>query len=97
MSGFMRIPDPLPEVSCVCLEPGWTCQCTDDERALRNWEAGLTAVAMTPAQREWCLEEISAVEGYRREEYEASSDAGLAGGVLSAWADFCRDKGIWRG
>ncbi len=49
---------------------------------------------MTAEQREFCLTEIGNVEGYRRADYEESDDADLASGVLSAWTDFCRDKGL---
>lgn len=49
---------------------------------------------LTRDEREECLSEIDMVEGYSREDFEFSSDADVAHGVLSAWADFCRDKGL---
>lgn len=49
---------------------------------------------MTKEQREWCLNEIDQIEGYSRQHYEACSDDLLANGVLSAWVDYCRDKGL---
>jgi hypothetical protein len=49
---------------------------------------------MTPIQRDACLEEIAHVEGYDRADYAHVDDRDLARGVLSAWTDFCRDKGL---
>ena len=49
---------------------------------------------MLPEIREWCLREIAKVEGYGREAYETVPDAKLAAGVLHAWTDYCRDKGL---
>jgi hypothetical protein len=49
---------------------------------------------MTADQREYCLTEIGGVEGYNRNEHEQLADADLARATLSAWADFCRDKGL---
>lgn len=80
------------------------CQCYSDERdpcvcgltekALRWWCREGTTQRMTPEQREWCLNEIESVEGYRRGDYEFVADGMLANGVLSAWVDYCRDKGL---
>jgi hypothetical protein len=44
--------------------------------------------------REWCLDEIDRVEGFRRRDYELLDDSELARGVLDAWLDFARDKGL---
>jgi hypothetical protein len=49
---------------------------------------------MSPDQREACLIEIAAVEGHEREDYDGADDALLARGVLGAWTDYCRDKGL---
>jgi hypothetical protein len=45
-------------------------------------------------QREWCLSEIDAVEGYSRWDYETASDSDVARATLGAWTDYCRDKGL---
>lgn len=65
--------------------------------ALRAWcnpKNGVEIPPMTPEQREWCLNEIDTVEGYERKHYEGSPDELVANGVLSAWVDYCRDKGL---
>lgn len=93
----MAIPE-MPGVSlaapddCLCKVPG-VCLCPPEERALRQWSEG-GGPPMTAEQREWCLCEIEAVEGYSREDCETNEDALLATTVLSAWTDFCRDKGL---
>jgi hypothetical protein len=91
----MSVPEFLG-IKCVCYEPeeGLSCICANEERALRGYAAGLVLPPMTAAQREWCLSEIDSVEGYRRKEYETETDKDLARGVLHAWVDFCRDKGL---
>lgn len=92
------MPDPIPATVCQCyLNPvlAEQCECPDAERALRAWTGQSPLVpAMTPEQREWCLSEIDSVEGYRRSDYESDTDAHVARGVLDAWTDFCRDKGL---
>lgn len=70
------------------------CACGPEERALRGWIAGRSTQPMTAAQREYCFAEIERVEGYTRAEYEGADDALLARGVLDAWTDYCRDKGL---
>jgi hypothetical protein len=65
-----------------------------NERALRCFVYGVLTVPMSREQREWCLSEIGSVEGYDRENHETSNDRDLAGAVLSAWRDYCRDKGF---
>lgn len=70
------------------------CVCGETEKALRAWINNRAAAPMTKEQREWCLEEIDGVEGYERKTYENDSDAELAMGVLNAWTDYCRDKGL---
>lgn len=92
-------PTPLDTVAptaCVCYAPeeGGGCVCPDAERALRAYSAHHPLPAMTPEQRAWCLDELARVEGYDRQDYEACDDATLARGVLYAWVDFCRDKGL---
>ena len=77
------------------LDAGMPCACGAEERVLRGYIDGLQSLAlMTVAQREWCLDEIGQVEGYRRSEHEQDSDADLASTVLHAWTDYCRDKGL---
>lgn len=84
-----------PTVPCQCeghplASEG--CICPPDERFLRYVKAGHGA--LTDEQRERCLDEIATVEGYERSDYEGDTDAGIAGGVISAWIDYCRDKGL---
>lgn len=83
-----------PKVACCWPDAPYGCQCGPSERALRGWISGAVTAPMTDAQRNYCLSEIASVEGYTRAEFEASSDADLARGVLQAWTDYCRDKGL---
>jgi hypothetical protein len=85
----------LPHVACECwdLEDGdSSCVCGASERVLRAIHRG--QVKLTDDQREWCLSEIAAVEGYTRAEYAMADDATIAHGVMCAWTDYCRDKGL---
>lgn len=50
---------------------------------------------MTVEQQTACLDEISSFEGNERSDWEGSTDAQLAGGVLSAWQDYCQGLGIF--
>lgn len=79
-----------------CCNPDDGCACGHTERVLRGYAYGQAGPLppMTDAQRIACLDEIDAVEGYERADWEGSTDAQLAGGVLSAWADYCRDLGM---
>jgi hypothetical protein len=81
--------------TCVC--PGYKdcCVCSPAERALRAYAYGPAPFPMTDAQREACLAEIGAVEGYERADYVGDTDQQLAHGVLSAWTDYCRDLGLF--
>ncbi len=81
---------------CICFPEGEGCFCCDNERALRAYAYGSRQPMppMTGEQREACLDEIGNVEGYRREDYAQSPDKELAHGVLCAWMDYCRDKGL---
>lgn len=87
-----------PQANCCMADDGPAeehgCACPAEERALRGWQDGQKMPPMTPEQREYCLEQIGQVEGYRREDYEAEADPDLARGVLNAWTDYCRDKGL---
>ena len=81
--------------SCYCypkLES--PCVCGEPEKSLRGWISGSIKTPMTEVQREWCLSEIDSVEGYVRKDYEASKDDELARGVICAWRDYARDKGL---
>lgn len=89
------------DLACMCVgsryvPEGAPCRCAITERFLRNYghddEGKLPA--LTIAQREWCLKEIARVEGYDRTDYEHDRDHDLARGVLLAWQDYCRDKGL---
>jgi hypothetical protein len=94
----MRDDMPSPPVVECCWEDGEDgaagCICSAGERALRAWNDKRHSAPMTVEQREWCLQQIGRVEGYDRKDHETDPDPVLAGNVLSAWADFCRDKGL---
>lgn len=88
-------PTPLTSMApdaCICGMPEF-CVCPPTERALRR-TSSQTGVRFSAAQREWCLAEIDLVEGYSRKDYETADDCEIAGGVLNAWTDYCRDKGM---
>lgn len=70
------------------------CVCSWGERGLRLFMWRMNTAPMTPGQRDWCLDEIAAVEGFDRSDYADRPDHELAGGVFEAWVDFCRDKGL---
>lgn len=82
-----EMPAPIPIVAC-CIDDEEGCACGLTERALR------AGAALTAEQREWCLHEIGSIEGHTREDHEGSNDADLCRAVLSAWTDYCRDKGL---
>lgn len=87
----LAVLDPGP---CVCQMEG-SCLCTSEERVLRMYGSRSPKLPpMTPEQREECLSEIGRVEGYDRRDYEKRDDSQLANGVLCAWTDYCRDKGL---
>ena len=71
------------------------CICTPTERVLRLYAGGQSALpVLTPGQREACLSELHRVEGYNRTDYAEATDQELCRGVLYAWVDFCREKGL---
>ena len=83
-----------PHVPC-CLgssEHDVGCACGPQERVMRAVVRG--DAQLTPEQREWCLGEITKVEGYDHADYLSDNDVSVARGVLNAWTDFCRDKGL---
>jgi hypothetical protein len=90
--------EPLDPGGCPCYpepEPGDLCVCCSVERVLRLYAGGVEKMPpMTPEQRYECLEEIASVEGYERDDYVGETDQHLASGVLYAWVDYCRDKGL---
>ncbi len=68
---------------CPCGEEPGYCACNPEERVLRCVMRGVNEVpALEAQQREECLKEIGAVEGYDRADYETVPDATLAKGVL---------------
>lgn len=94
MIASLSKPTPLDALApdpCPC-GMGAGCACLPAERALRWLSNGHGS--MTSDQRAWCLDEIDQVEGYERADYEHEHDCDVAMGVLSAWRDFCRDKGL---
>lgn len=85
--------DVLAPDECGCFSAADAiCVCPATERALRH--VARAGAPMTAEQREWCLMEIDGVEGYRRDDYVNESDPDVAHGVLNAWTDYCRDKGL---
>lgn len=93
----LYLPGTIPEGPCQCVGHPLAakgCVCLPTERALRGWQSGAILVRMTPEQREWCLQEIGRVEGCDRADYENGSDAEVAAGVLTAWREYCRNKGL---
>ena len=91
---LILVTDPLPLDWCCSSSDLKQCVCGPEERVLRAYASRANLPAMTSEQRQYCLAEIASVEGYRRADYEAEEDADLARSVLSAWTDFCRDKGL---
>lgn len=90
-----EMPNCPTDMACQCYSDCSVCPCVcgDSEKVLRAWSAGWTQ-RMTNEQRAWCLDEIDDVEGFSRTDYAGSTDAELARGVLAAWLDYCRDKGL---
>lgn len=84
--------DVLAPEKCLC-GYGDCCVCPDTERALRH-AMETPHPFFSAEQRDWCLSEICKVEGYCRENYETAPDPQLARGVINAWTDYCRDKGL---
>jgi hypothetical protein len=84
----------VPGCPCYGDDMACHCVCGQTEKALRAWRCGCKLPPMTPEQREWCYQEIDAVECHDREDYVTASDSDLALGVLCAWQDYCRDKGL---
>lgn len=76
---------------CACAMA--ECWCPPTEKVLRTILEGHDIV-LNDEQREWCLSEIGRVEGYDRKDFEQGTSTDLARGVLDAWADYCRDKGL---
>jgi hypothetical protein len=77
--------------ACVCDMEG-SCFCPDLERALRdNSGVGQT---LSADEREWCLQEIASIEGHSRADFDGAPDGMVAHGVLCAWLDYARDKGL---
>lgn len=82
-----------PLLECATCE--FSDRCIGEEAALRHFTYKLEGFpAMTQEQRDWCLAEISAVEGWDSRYHVDEDDASLAGSVLHAWADYARDKGL---
>lgn len=82
---------------CIC-DGQSACVCTPGERTLRAYCDPNTTfrfeAPMTSEMRQECLDQIGMVEGFKREEYVDAPDALLANGVLHAWEEYCRDKGV---
>lgn len=88
-----KSPEPnWPYVECCSSEDVGECACGKAERYLRYLLN--SGKPLTDEQRAWCLSEIERVEGYDRADYEAEPSHVVARGVLNAWTDYCRDKGL---
>lgn len=83
---------PIENAPCCYGNDG--CVCTDMEQAIRAWSGGVAMPAMTIGQREACLHEIGRVEGFVADDYAGASDRDVAAGVLEAWTEYARDKGL---
>ncbi|HEJ4407825.1 TPA: hypothetical protein SL557_000104 [Pseudomonas aeruginosa] len=92
-----KLDEAFAGITAPCCNPDEACACSGAERVLRvyAYRPDTTLPAMTEDQRTACLDEIGAVEGYDRDHWVGSTDAQLAGGVLSAWHDYCRDLGMF--
>lgn len=91
----MEAIEALAPEDCICPGMGGEdggCACLPAERALRAISRG--DYELTDSAREWCLGQIDSVEGYERSQYEGDADRHVARGVLDAWTDYCRDKGL---
>lgn len=82
-----------PVVQC-CTGHEVLCECGADERPLRAYARGDALPSMTVDQRDWCLQQIGQMEGYSVADYAHADDRVLASGVINAWTDYCRDKGL---
>ncbi len=81
------------DTAACCMGPEQEgCMCGREERALRAISASQYR-QMTSAEREWCRLEILRVEGYDESDCNVC-DSQLASTTLSAWQDYCRDKGL---
>lgn len=78
----------VPRALCSCYDDEDACECSDTERFLRS------GMKMSSEQRDWCLREIEQVEGHNRKDYADLSDKDLGRATISAWIDYCRDKGL---
>lgn len=71
------------------------CCCGSTERVLHAYQDQRPDLPlMTVEQRLWCVDQIRQVEGRVAIEYADLPDALLAGEVLVAWTDYCKDKGL---
>lgn len=89
----------FPVCPCQCVEACNAmneshCMCPPVERALRGYISNGQSRPMSPEEREWCLQEIDNVEGHSRNDHANETDSDLARGVMSAWVDYCQDKGM---
>lgn len=84
----------LPDVPCKCFDEADDCGCVcgESERVLRH--VMRMQIKLTPEQRAWALCEIKQVEGYDLADYVGREDHEIAHGVLNAWTDYARDKGL---
>jgi hypothetical protein len=79
-------------IACCMGQSADGCACGfTEERALRAVIDGRRS--MTPDERAWCSDQIASVEGHEAPPADWS-DVDVARGVLSAWMDYCRDKGM---
>lgn len=96
-----EMPGPLPDVPCQCVGSHWVptvddCICGESERCLRAWQYERSPVPMTEAQRQWCRNEIKVVgdSTSQPDTFDDFTDADYGRDTLTAWVDYCRDKGL---
>jgi hypothetical protein len=84
------------KIGCVCLPGEDLCCCPNGEQVLRAYAyvEDTSLPLMNMDQHAWCVAQIESVEGHSADGHEPLTDRDLASGVLEAWADFARDKGL---
>lgn len=70
------------------------CVCGESEKALRGWMNGRITNPMTPEQREWCYQEIDAVEAHDRDDYLKRNRLRAGNGCLKCMAILLSRQGI---
>lgn len=83
---------------CYCYqalpEEERNCMCPDAEKVLRMIVGDRSTKPLTEGEKKECFAEIDKVEGYSSADLAAGTDWQIANGVLCAWTDYARDKGL---